>query len=110
MERVQLFYHHAARKKRVHIISACGFDSIPADCGVVWLKEKRKDLRLNHVESFIKINATYGNLTFLLGLGSRSFLFDLFVASFLRNFNQSRNFGYTFRIDTIVSRTAHRSQ
>lgn len=36
MEKVQLNYHQAAEEKGVFIISACGFDSVPVDLGVVY--------------------------------------------------------------------------
>jgi short subunit dehydrogenase-like uncharacterized protein len=32
---MQLNYHRAAEEKGVFIISACGFDSVPVDLGVV---------------------------------------------------------------------------
>ncbi|XP_008200966.1 saccharopine dehydrogenase-like oxidoreductase isoform X1 [Tribolium castaneum] len=40
MEAMQLKYHSQAQEKGVYIISACGFDSIPADLGVVFLQKK----------------------------------------------------------------------
>ena len=40
MERMQLEYNEAARKQGVYIISACGFDSIPADMGTIFLQKK----------------------------------------------------------------------
>ena len=39
MERVQLDYHEKAKEKGVYIVSACGFDSIPTDLGVVFLEK-----------------------------------------------------------------------
>lgn len=51
MESMQLKYHKAAEEKGVYVISACGFDSIPSDLGVVFLQEKFEGemfyLRLN---------------------------------------------------------------
>lgn len=35
MENIQLKYHEIAETKRVYVISACGFDSVPADFGVI---------------------------------------------------------------------------
>jgi short subunit dehydrogenase-like uncharacterized protein len=35
MERVEFKYAEAARDAGVHVVSSCGFDSIPADWGVV---------------------------------------------------------------------------
>lgn len=40
MERMQLEHNKAAMEKGVYIVSACGFDSIPADLGVVFLQNK----------------------------------------------------------------------
>lgn len=40
MERMQLEYHKAAMEKGVYIVSACGFDSVPADLGVVYALQK----------------------------------------------------------------------
>lgn len=36
MERMQLEYQKAAAEKGVYVVSACGFDSIPADLGTVY--------------------------------------------------------------------------
>lgn len=53
METMQLKYHEQARDKGVYIVSACGFDSIPADMGVVFLQEKFNGT-LNSVESYVR--------------------------------------------------------
>lgn len=52
MERMQLEYHEAAKEKGVYIVSACGFDSIPADLGVVFLSQKFKG-QVNSVETYL---------------------------------------------------------
>lgn len=39
VESMQLKYHESAKEKGVYIISTCGFDSIPADLGVVYLQK-----------------------------------------------------------------------
>jgi short subunit dehydrogenase-like uncharacterized protein len=46
MENIQLQYHKAAEEKGVYAISSCGFDSIPADLGTVFLMNKLKGLCL----------------------------------------------------------------
>lgn len=50
MENIQLEYHEAAEKKGVYVVSACGFDSVPCDLGVIHLINnfpgKRKLLRM----------------------------------------------------------------
>ena len=40
MQTCQIKYHDEALKKGVHIVSACGFDSVPADMGLELLREK----------------------------------------------------------------------
>lgn len=40
LEKIQLEYNKAAQEKGVYIIGACGFDSIPADLGVIFLQNK----------------------------------------------------------------------
>lgn len=52
METMQLKYNEAAREKGIYIVSACGFDSIPADLGTVYLAENF-DGTVNSVETFI---------------------------------------------------------
>lgn len=38
MEGMQLKYNDLAKEKGVYIISSCGFDSIPAEMGVLFLE------------------------------------------------------------------------
>ncbi|CAG4987712.1 unnamed protein product [Parnassius apollo] len=52
IQSMQLRYDPAAREAGVYIISACGFDSIPNDMGVIFL-ERNFDGTLNSVESYI---------------------------------------------------------
>lgn len=53
METMQLKYHAKAQEKNIYIVSACGFDSIPADMGVVFI-EKNFDGVVNSVETYLK--------------------------------------------------------
>lgn len=53
MERMQLEYDELAREKGVYIVSACGFDSIPADLGVMFL-EKKFEGEVHSVETYLK--------------------------------------------------------
>lgn len=53
MERMQLQYNEQAKEKGVYVVSACGFDSIPADLGTVFL-EKEFDGTVNPVETFLE--------------------------------------------------------
>jgi len=54
METMQLKYNKAAEEKGIYIISACGWDSIPCDLGVQYLKNNF-DGELNAVETFMSI-------------------------------------------------------
>lgn len=53
MEKMQLLYHKAAEEKGVYIVSACGFDSIPTDLGIVFLQNNFEGT-LNSVETYLK--------------------------------------------------------
>ncbi|KAG8238949.1 hypothetical protein J437_LFUL018699 [Ladona fulva] len=52
MERMQLEYHEASKAKGIYIVSACGFDSIPADLGVVFFSQKFGG-EVNSVETYL---------------------------------------------------------
>ncbi|CAL1280526.1 unnamed protein product [Larinioides sclopetarius] len=54
LESTQANYFKAAREKGVYIVETCGFASIPADCGISFLKKKFPG-DLNSVEYFIEI-------------------------------------------------------
>lgn len=56
MERMQLEYHQQAQERGVYIVSACGFDSIPADMGTVFL-ERQFDGVVNSVETYMKLSS-----------------------------------------------------
>lgn len=49
---MQLQYNDAAKEKGIYIVSACGFDSIPADMGVIFLQEKFGGV-VNSVETYL---------------------------------------------------------
>lgn len=53
METMQLKYNTLAEENQVYVISACGFDSIPADMGVVFV-EKNFDGVVNSVETYLE--------------------------------------------------------
>ncbi|XP_044257895.1 saccharopine dehydrogenase-like oxidoreductase [Tribolium madens] len=53
METMQLKYHSKAQEKGIYIISACGFDSIPSDLGVIFLQKKFNGT-LNSVTTFME--------------------------------------------------------
>ncbi|XP_053699474.1 saccharopine dehydrogenase-like oxidoreductase [Sabethes cyaneus] len=52
LEGMQLKYHNEASEKGIYLISACGFDSIPADMGTIFL-EQQFDGVVNSVESYL---------------------------------------------------------
>ncbi|XP_069117747.1 saccharopine dehydrogenase-like oxidoreductase isoform X2 [Argopecten irradians] len=54
LETMQLKYHNQAKKNGVYIIGACGFDSIPAEMGVVFISRQFKG-EVNSVESYFEI-------------------------------------------------------
>ena len=63
MENMQLKYHEAATEKGIYIIPSCGFDSIPCDLGVNFVKDAFKPGRLDSVETFLTSTITSANHT-----------------------------------------------
>lgn len=53
---MQLDYHASAQENKVYVVGACGFDSIPADMGTVFL-EQQFDGQINSVETYLDIIA-----------------------------------------------------
>lgn len=51
---MQLKYDDIARQKGVYIVSACAFDSIPAEMGIQFL-ERHFDGELNSVDCCIEV-------------------------------------------------------
>ncbi|CAG2109206.1 unnamed protein product, partial [Medioppia subpectinata] len=62
MESMQLKYNKAAQEKGIYIASACGWDSIPCDLGVQFLK-KHFNGELNSVETFLTVKTGPNGLT-----------------------------------------------
>lgn len=54
IEEMQLKYNEAAKKAGVYIISACGFDSIPSDLGIIFTQQKF-DGEVNSIEEYFSI-------------------------------------------------------
>jgi len=79
MQTCQIKYHKAAEEKGVHIVSACGFDSIPADMGLEILRERFPGV-LTAAESYIHIRskrANYGTyLTIIHSVQNRNSVKD----------------------------------
>lgn len=53
MEQMQLKYHKEAAERGVYIVSACGFDSIPTDLGIIFLEKEFKG-QVNSVETYLE--------------------------------------------------------
>lgn len=56
LEKMQLMYSEKAKESGSYIIGACGFDSIPADLGILFTRNKFKG-DLNSVEGFLNLSA-----------------------------------------------------
>ncbi|XP_061668661.1 saccharopine dehydrogenase b isoform X3 [Syngnathoides biaculeatus] len=56
LERMQLDYHAKALERGVYVIGSCGFDSIPADLGILYTQSNFKGT-LTAVESFLTISS-----------------------------------------------------
>ncbi|CAL1603892.1 unnamed protein product [Knipowitschia caucasica] len=56
LEGMQFNYHSKAEVNGVYVIGSCGFDSIPADIGVLFTRDQFKGT-LTAVESFLTVNA-----------------------------------------------------
>ncbi|XP_049687462.1 saccharopine dehydrogenase-like oxidoreductase [Accipiter gentilis] len=56
LEGMYLKYNDKAAEKGVYVIGSCGFDSIPADMGVLYTRDKLKGT-LTAVESFLKVKS-----------------------------------------------------
>ncbi|XP_076612898.1 saccharopine dehydrogenase b [Chaetodon auriga] len=56
LERMQLEYHTKALDSGVYVIGSCGFDSIPADLGILYTQRQFKGT-LTAVESFLNISS-----------------------------------------------------
>ncbi|KAI8365351.1 saccharopine dehydrogenase [Radiomyces spectabilis] len=58
IERMQRTYHDQAKAKNVTIVHACGFDSVPSDMGVIWLKQayQARGWTPTQIEMFLRIH------------------------------------------------------
>ena len=61
---MQLDYNIAAQGNNVYVVVACGFDSIPADMGTVFL-ENEFNGQVNSVETYLDIQASKVHNIFL---------------------------------------------
>ncbi|OXA64880.1 saccharopine dehydrogenase-like oxidoreductase [Folsomia candida] len=53
LESMQLKYHKLAEEKGIYVVGSCGFDSIPADCGTVYLVQNFGG-DVNSVEEYVE--------------------------------------------------------
>ena len=53
---MQLDYNESARENKVYVVGACGFDSIPADMGTVFL-EQQFDGQVNTIETYLNLHS-----------------------------------------------------
>lgn len=60
LEKVQLKYFEEAKANNVYIVGACGFDSIPCDVGVEFLR-KKFDGDINSIETYVKFERSPGS-------------------------------------------------
>ncbi|GFO29898.1 saccharopine dehydrogenase oxidoreductase [Plakobranchus ocellatus] len=56
LEKMQLLYNGKAKDKNTFVIGATGFDSVPAESGVMYMEEQFKGGRLTNVENFVKFH------------------------------------------------------
>lgn len=59
LEKMQLMYNNKAKESGVYVIGACGFDSIPAEMGVVFSQNKFQG-EINSIESYLDFEAKEG--------------------------------------------------
>lgn len=52
MEKMQLEYDKAAREAKIYIVSACGFDCIPSDMGIIFT-QKQFSGEINSIETYL---------------------------------------------------------
>lgn len=56
LERVYQRCHTPAKENSVYVVQACGFDSIPAEMGIIFTKQQFKG-KLDFIESYLDFNA-----------------------------------------------------
>lgn len=57
METMQLKYHEKALEKGIYIVTGCGFDSVPADLGTVYLQDNFEGI-VNSIKIYIQARYT----------------------------------------------------
>ncbi|CAG5121242.1 unnamed protein product [Candidula unifasciata] len=57
LEKMQLLYNAKAKENNVLVIGATGFDSIPAETGILYTQKQFKDGEMTNIESFVTTNS-----------------------------------------------------
>ena len=65
---MQLDYNSTARENSCYVVGACGFDSIPADMGAVFLEQEFGG-QVNTVETYLNIKAKHVHLKKFIFMG-----------------------------------------
>lgn len=73
---MQLDFHESAQKNNVYVVGACGFDSIPAEMGILFL-ERKFNGQLNSVESYLTLKTDKVKLFFLFSNSQKGFVLYL---------------------------------
>lgn len=63
LEKMQLKYHKEAVENNLFVIGSCGFDSVPADMGVIFTQNMFKN-DLEYIESYLSIDTKGNDLHF----------------------------------------------
>ncbi|BFZ07594.1 hypothetical protein BsWGS_10633 [Bradybaena similaris] len=53
LEKMQLLYHAKAKENNVFVIGATGFDSVPAETGILYTQKQFADGEMTNIESFV---------------------------------------------------------
>ncbi|KAF5282099.1 hypothetical protein FQR65_LT14417 [Abscondita terminalis] len=69
MEYIQYKYHEAAKEKGVYILSACGFDSIPCDLGLLYTAQNFGGT-LNSAEIYFQMQSGHNTSGFSINYGT----------------------------------------
>jgi len=88
MVKMQLEYNEAAKEAGIYVVSACGFDCIPADLGVVFTQQKFGG-EVNAVEVYGEIWSTTRNKGSYFNYGTwESTVYELTHASEQRELHE----------------------
>ena len=66
---MQLEYNKAAQEAGVYILSACGFDSIPVELGIIFTQQKFGG-EVNSIETYLEVQTTGNAKSFVWNYGT----------------------------------------